>query len=733
MKPKANTRLKRERELRGWSQAKVALALGIDSTTVGRWERGLSLPYPHFREKLCILFGKSVRELGLLGDETEEQHDQAEILHTLYPPLTLYDHAIPLPPGGSTAFVGREALLARLKQQLCVREQSAFIGLNGLPGVGKTTLVVQLVHDKDVRAWFSDGILWAGLGPRPQITGHLSRWASLLGVDATTLKQNNSNHVIAERLRAAIGMRRMLLVIDDAWTLEDVLALSVGGPNCACLLTTRLPPLALASHKAIAVPELDEEESVALLVHLASEGVTNEEPMLQNLVQSVGGLPLALTLMGSYLRVQTYNRQPRRLHTALQKLSDEKERLHLSKPLGVLDHHTGLTYDTPLSLQSVIAISDQRLSEQARQALRALSILPAKPRSFSEEAALAVSALPAAALDELCDAGLLECTSSNRYTIHQTIADYARLSLHDTMPYRRFVTYFVRYIVEHEKDYRALGQESGTILTALDIAYEQEMKAEFVQGVNTFSAFLCIRGLYSLAEHHVQRAHQLAISLGDTNNSIISSLYLGEIAEKRGDYAQAEMYFQEGLLLARRMKHYEYISALLTLLGVTAEQRGVNEQADAYFEEGLTVARQIVHPMRTSVLLAHLGRRAGEQGKYAQAKAYYQEALALAHRTSHLSLKLVVLNNWGETHLYMHHLEAAETAFQEALALTPEGHHEFYARTYYGLARVAEARHNFDEARTYGEVSLKAFEAIRHHKALEVREWLNALSKSTKR
>lgn len=733
MKPKANIRLKRERELRGWSQTKVALELGIDATTVGRWERGLSLPYPHFREKLCTLFGKSVRELGLLGEETEEQHDQAEILHTLYPPLTLYDHAIPLPPGGSTVFVGREVLLTQLKQQLCVHEKSAFVGLNGLPGVGKTTLAIQLVHDKEVRAWFSDGILWAGLGPKPQIMGHLSRWASLLGVDATMPQQNGSNNELAERLRAAIGMRYMLLVIDDAWTLEDVLALSVGGPNCACLLTTRLPPLALASHKAITVPELDEEESIALLVCLASEGVTNEEPMLQTLVQSVGGLPLALTLMGSYLRVQTYNRQPRRLHMALQKLSDEKERLHLSKPLGVLDHHTGLTYDTPLSLQSVIAISDQRLSEQARQTLRALSVLPAKPRSFSEEAALAVSALPAAALDELCDAGLLECTSSNRYTVHQTIADYARLSLRDTTPYRRFVTYFVRYIVEHEKDYRALGQESGTILTALDIAYEQEMNTEFVQGVNTFSAFLCIRGLYNLAEHHVQRAHRLAISLGDTNNSILSSLYLGEIAEKRGDYVQAEMYFQEGLLLARRMKHYEYVSALLTLLGVTAEQRGINEQADAHFEEGLAVARQIAHPMRTSILLAHMGRRAGEQGKYAQAKAYYQEALALAHRTSHLSLKLVILNNWGETHLYMHHLEAAETAFQEALALTPEGQHEFYARTYYGLARVAEVRHNFDEARTYGEASLKSFEAIRHHKALEVRKWLNGLSKSTKR
>ena len=533
MKPKANTRLKRERELRGWSQAKVAMELGIDPTTVGRWERGLSLPYPYFREKLCTLFGKSVGELGLLGEETGGHHDQAEILHTLYPPLALYDHAIPLQPGGSTAFVGREALMTRLKQQLCGREQNLLIGLNGLPGVGKTTLAVQLIHDKEVRTWFSDGILWAGLGPRPQIMGHLSRWANLLGVDATVLDQTNSNTVLAERIRAAIGMRRMLLVIDDAWTLEDVLALSVGGPSCACLLTTRLPPLALASHEAISVPELDEDESITLLVRLASEGVTHEVSMLQKLVHSVGGLPLALTLMGSYLRAQTYNKQPRRLHTALQRLSDEKERLHLSKPLGVLEHHTGLTHDTPLSLQSVIAISDQRLSKEARQALRALSVLPAKPRSFSEEAALAVSALPATALDELCDTGLLECTSSNRYTMHQTIADYARLYLYDTAPHQRFVTYFVQYIVAHEKDYRALGQESGNILTALDVAYEQEMKMEFVRGVNTLSAFLCMRGFYGLAEHYLQRAHQLALSLGDTNGIIMSSHYLGEIADRR--------------------------------------------------------------------------------------------------------------------------------------------------------------------------------------------------------
>ncbi len=106
MKPKSNQQLKQERTRRGWSQVKVAKAIGIDSTTVSRWERGLSLPYPYYRERLSTLFGK-------------------------------------------------------------------------------TTLAAHLVQQRDITAYFPDGILWAGLGPTPDVRGHLSRWGTLLGLDAS--------------------------------------------------------------------------------------------------------------------------------------------------------------------------------------------------------------------------------------------------------------------------------------------------------------------------------------------------------------------------------------------------------------------------------------------------------------------------------------------------------------------------------------------------------------------
>jgi transcriptional regulator with XRE-family HTH domain len=82
-----NYRLKQARELRGWSQAKVAEQIDTDATTVSRWERGIFSPTPYFREKLCVLFGKNAEELGLVEparfspQRGQESQKQAEATH----------------------------------------------------------------------------------------------------------------------------------------------------------------------------------------------------------------------------------------------------------------------------------------------------------------------------------------------------------------------------------------------------------------------------------------------------------------------------------------------------------------------------------------------------------------------------------------------------------------------------------------------------------------------------
>lgn len=61
-----NEYLKRERELKGWSQERLAEELGTTAVNVSRWERKVTTPAPYFRQKLCMLFRKTADELGFV-------------------------------------------------------------------------------------------------------------------------------------------------------------------------------------------------------------------------------------------------------------------------------------------------------------------------------------------------------------------------------------------------------------------------------------------------------------------------------------------------------------------------------------------------------------------------------------------------------------------------------------------------------------------------------------------
>ena len=244
-------RLHHAREMRGWTQQEVAALIGTTLLNVSRWERGITTPGPYFRAKLCQLFGKSPQELDL-----------ADVM-VAWP---VYDLALPaFPP---TRLVGRERDLANLKQRLFA---GGIAALGGLPGVGKTAVAIELAYDADIRAHFRDGILWVALGPEPSISTILIRWGTLLGISPTEISGLSDNDAMAAALGRAIGSHALLLVIDDAWHLEDALALQVGGSNCAYLVTTRFPGIAtgIAGEGTTVIRELGEHEGMVLLRMLA--------------------------------------------------------------------------------------------------------------------------------------------------------------------------------------------------------------------------------------------------------------------------------------------------------------------------------------------------------------------------------------------------------------------------------------------------------------------------------
>jgi transcriptional regulator with XRE-family HTH domain len=70
--PTPNTLLRRERQLRGWSQTYLAQQIDVPDYYISRWERGEVLPSPFYQQKLCEFFGKTAEELGMLQEKPEQ-------------------------------------------------------------------------------------------------------------------------------------------------------------------------------------------------------------------------------------------------------------------------------------------------------------------------------------------------------------------------------------------------------------------------------------------------------------------------------------------------------------------------------------------------------------------------------------------------------------------------------------------------------------------------------------
>ena len=153
--------LKRERQVRGWSQEDVATRIGSDPKTVGRWERGLTFPSPYFQQRLIDLFGKDAQALGFIAEQGENlRHaptdsydlhsnpDSGEALHNdnngegplmlAWPPHLPDEPYYPLPD--------RERDLHNLLVALKDPQGALVITIDGLGGLGKTALAVELTR-----------------------------------------------------------------------------------------------------------------------------------------------------------------------------------------------------------------------------------------------------------------------------------------------------------------------------------------------------------------------------------------------------------------------------------------------------------------------------------------------------------------------------------------------------------------------------------------------------------
>jgi tetratricopeptide (TPR) repeat protein len=582
------------------------------------------------------------------------------------------------PPFG---LVGRADLMRRLKTELRAGE---CLALKGIPGVGKTTVAIELAHDPEMLEHFNGGVLWAGWdvkatepGSDREVTDYraeelaiLGRWLRALDVSSSELAGMSSIEERQDKVRAAIGMRRVLFVIDDAWSAEQVLDLKLGGPNCGYVITTRNIEVVVDSDfKLVEVTELQEQDGLHLLEEIAPEAVLEEPAKARELVKAVGGLPLALTLIGRYLRRQAAGGQRSRLARALDDLLKAENFLNLCGPYQV-------------SLSAAIMTSYTKLEDHCRRALRMLSIFPPKPNTFSLDAACCVSQSPHEVIYRIVDTGLLESSGNDRYTMHKTIADFAGDKLKPRtdeleQANRRMAEFFVQFIKENETNYDTLQVDVINTLSSLRITSERHLSTLQVEGANALYNFLENRGLYELAEGELQRAERAATIIGAMKGQAKTYLNLGRVKEKLGMYVDAERFLTMALDLAERDGDTRCASAVLHILGVVAYNRAEDlSRAQDYLRRGFTLAEENQDLPLLCLILRRLGLVARQLGDDKGAQQHFEDGLARARSIQDNDLICTFLNELCIVALNLEDYEQAAMIAAEGLALAELIHNQ---------------------------------------------------------
>jgi hypothetical protein len=258
-----------------------------------------------------------------------------------------------LPQLDISNFTGRADELKQLEKQIFQEgglRIAGIVGVTGTGGMGKSALAFHFAHKYKDR--FPDGVIGLRIDSGT-VNAVAERFASHVGIKPETLK----NYSAAEIMQSVFRERQALLIFDNAEE-ASVRELRPGGNRCAVIVTTRnqglLKTLDIPMSGHVDLQRFDFEETKQLLSSLiGSDRVVKEEAAVKEIHRLVGGLPLAVRIVGGLLVDQEF--------ITLSEFSKslEDERLRLSKLRDPDDASLDVRASLALSLKHLTATQNE--------------------------------------------------------------------------------------------------------------------------------------------------------------------------------------------------------------------------------------------------------------------------------------------------------------------------------------------------------------------------------------
>jgi DNA-binding SARP family transcriptional activator len=379
-------------------------------------------PGPGLREVHAAVLRGDLRQAVRPTQPLPVRHGDKRVLKRRAVPAQL--------PADVAAFTGRQEELSQLDTLLLTTQQAAtgtqpavtVAALSGTAGVGKTALAIRWAHR--ARSRFPDGQLYVdlrGYDPEQPVppADALAGFLDALGVPGQDMPRSVNDR--AARYRTETAGRRMLVLLDNAASVDQIRPLLPGAATCFVLVTSRhsLPGL-VARHGAVRL-DLDLlplADALALLGTLLPGRVSAEPGAAATLAEQCARLPLALRVAAELAAA----RPAATLSQIVAELADQRRRLDLLDAGG----------DPYTAVRTVFSWSYRNLPATAAEAFLLLGTHPVTDLDPPQAAEVIRTSVDGArqVLDLLASVHLIQHTpprpaDTDRYRMHDLLRAYA--------------------------------------------------------------------------------------------------------------------------------------------------------------------------------------------------------------------------------------------------------------------------------------------------------------------
>jgi len=691
------------------------------------------------QEQLAELSGLSARTISDIerGTTVRPRHSSMALIEAALGPA---DDAAPggqrpvvVPrqlPRAVSGFVGRERELTALTGLL--RGPEAEVGaivisaVAGTAGVGKTALALRWAHS--IAEDFPDGQLFVDLcgydpGRPVAAADALAGFLRALGVAGQDIPAETDER--SALYRSLLAGRRMLIVLDNAGSAEQVRPLLPGAPPSAVVVTSRDSLAGLVVRdgaRRLDLGLLPLADAISLLQALIGDRAHAEPEAAKMLAGQCSRLPLALRLAAELATA----RPAVPLTDLVSELADEQRRLNQLDIEG----------DPRTAVRAVFSWSYQHLETGDAKAFRLLGLHTGPRLDRYEAAALTDTSLERAdqALAALTRAHLIQPAGAGRHHMHDLLRAYAR-ELATTMDsgaqrqaaltrlfdhYLHATAVAMDAVFPAEQHHRPsipasaapvppltapasarawLDGERACLVAAVAHAADHGWLDHATRLAATVFRYLEAGGyyqetvtIYTHVRHAARRDCDRAAEAEALNNLTIADL-------RHGRYQQASVKLRQSLALHRQTGNQTGQARALGNLGITAMEQGQYDLAASHHQQALALYRSTADPFGEARTLLNLSLVDLRQGHYERAAGNLQQALTLSGEGADVANCLA---NLGVIDLRQGHYEKAAGNLQQAMTLSRQGNNPAnlaFSLANLGLVDLRQGRYRQSRAR----------------------------------